>query len=101
MPSLRILACRVVRFMPNSTAAPRGPWMRQHVARRARRMCSRWVSSNVAKEFALAPVFEPDWYCKLAGSADRRDVENTGEEETFRSLIGTRNSFPGDRQTAR
>src|SRR5258706_5794815 len=47
MPSLRMRAWSVVRFMPRRTAAPLGPAMRHCVCFKARRMCWRSASSRV------------------------------------------------------
>src|SRR6266581_2014360 len=47
MPSLRMRACNVVRFMPRRTAAPFGPPMRHCVCFKARRMCWRSASWRV------------------------------------------------------
>src|SRR6266478_1369006 len=50
MPSLRMRAWSVVRFMARSVAAPLVPAMRHCVCLRARRMCWRSASSRVEIE---------------------------------------------------
>src|SRR5437588_10975303 len=50
IPSLRMRAWSVVRFMPRTTAAPLGPAMRHCVCFSARRMCWRSASSSVEME---------------------------------------------------
>src|SRR5271157_4460530 len=99
MPSLRMRACRVVRFMPRRIAAPRGPAIRHWVWRRARRMCWRSASSKVAIDVEAGGAFE-------AGAAKRGVsdwVEGMSEagESARNSGSGTRNSSPGERSTAR
>src|SRR6266568_1016291 len=65
MPSLRMRAWSVVRFMARSVAAPLVPAMRHCVCLRARRMCWRSASSRVeieevkeAEDGALNQIFE-------------------------------------------
>src|SRR5580698_86797 len=100
MPSLRIRACSVVRFMARIAAAPFGPAMRHSVWRSARRMCWRSASSRV----------EIDEVDELEEAKEVEDEESVPAAEVparfaksldFSSLTRTRNSLPGDSRTAR
>src|SRR5579864_2678217 len=53
IPSFCILDCRVVRFIPSRTAAPRTPAMTPPDSRRVRKMYSRSTSSNVEPDFLV------------------------------------------------
>src|SRR5712692_2659885 len=95
MPSLRMRACRVVRFMPRRTAAPLGPAMRHCVCFKARRMCWRSASSRV----------------EIEEGEEVREVKEVKDEEgseaeaasaaDLSSEKGTRSSLPGESRTAR
>src|SRR6266849_149710 len=83
MPSLRMRAWSVVRFVSRRTAAPFGPPMRHCVCFKARRMCWRSASSRVEiEEVVVAAEFlhevadqERDVFGALAESWDL-DGEN-------------------------
>src|SRR6266436_4133185 len=98
MPSLRMRAWRVVRFMPRRSAAPFGPAMRHWVSFNARRMCWRSPSSRVGMEEEVKEVEEVD---------EEKDEEESVPEAApelavdFNSVKGTRSSLPGERRTAR
>src|SRR2546421_8749271 len=80
MPSLRMRACNVVRFIPRRTAAPRGPPMRHCVCFKARRMCWRSASWRVKIEEveAVKGLEEGKEFSPDAGSvADLRDRKST------------------------
>src|SRR2546427_6551935 len=89
-------ACRVVRFMPRSVAAPLVPAMRHCVCFRARRMCWRSASSRVEIE-------------EVKEAEEGKDVEEKEEEsapaavagaEDLSSEKGVRSSLPGGKRTA-
>src|SRR6266851_909356 len=98
MPSLRMRAWRVVRFMARRSAAPFGPAIRHCVSFKARRMCWRSASSRVGMEEEVKEVEEVD---------EEEDEEESVPEAApelavdFNSVKGTRSSLPGERGTAR
>src|SRR2546430_10316552 len=90
MPSLRMRACSVVRFMPRRTAAPLGPAMRHCVCFKARRMCWRSASSRVEIE----EVEEAD---EIKDVKDAKDEEGSAPAAVaraadFNSAKGMRSS---------
>src|SRR5437879_12164256 len=97
MPSLRMRAWSVVRFMPRMAAAPFGPAMRHCVCLRARRMCWRSASSRVEIEEVKEGEEVKD------GKEEEGPV--TAWEEAFAADLnsdsGTRSALPGVRRTAR
>src|ERR1700676_936338 len=97
MPSLRMRACSVVRFMPRRTAAPLGPAMRHCVCFKARRMCWRSASSRVEIE-EVEEVEEVKEVKEEEGSVAKAALEMAVD---FNSVRGTRSSLPGERRTAR
>src|SRR3977135_2823129 len=78
MPSLRMRACRVVRFMPRRIAAPLGPAMRHCVCFKARWMCWRSASSRVEIE----EVGEVD---EVKEVKDAKDEEGSAPPEVARA----------------
>src|SRR5437588_12371980 len=101
MPSLRIRAWSVVRFMPRRTAAPLGPAMRHCVCFKARRMCWRSASSRVEIE----EVEEADEIKDVKDAKDEEgwapEAEAVARAADFNSAKGMRSSLPGESRTAR
>src|SRR3981081_1074424 len=96
MPSLRMRAWSVVRFMSRRTAAPLGPAMRHCVCFKARRMCWRSASSRVEIE-------EVEEVGEAKGAKDEEESAPGAALEMavdFNSVTGTRSSLPGERRTA-
>ena len=94
MPSLRMRAWSVVRFMPSSAAAPLGPAMRHCVCLSARKMCWRSASSRVEIEEAKE--------AEEATGEEALAPETAAEPEpSLSSESGMRSSFPGESSTAR
>jgi len=88
IPSLRMRACSVVRFIPRMFAAPRAPAMRHSVCRSARKMCCRSMSSKVEIE---AVANEAGVACSATGAPCALRSSDSG----------TRKSLAGDNKTAR
>src|SRR5208337_2082484 len=99
MPSLRMRACRVVRFMPRRIAAPRGPAIRHWVWRRARRICWRSASSKVAMDANAGGALDAG--AALRGDSVAVEIRSEAGERSRNSGRGTRSSLPGERRTAR
>src|SRR5260370_41163515 len=97
MPSLRMRAWSVVRFMARSVAAPLVPEMRHCVCLRARRMCWRSASSRVEIE-------------EFKEEEDGKEAEEKEEESApaavasaveLSSEVGMRSSLAGEKRTER
>src|SRR5207244_13181646 len=96
MPSLRMRAWSVVRFMPSRVAAPLGPALRHCVCLSARQICWRSASSRV--EIEEVKVEEGAEEVK---GAEASAPGATGEPEAcLSSERGMNSSWPGDRNTA-
>src|SRR5260370_27642844 len=95
MAGLRMRACRVVRFMPRTPAAPLGPAMRHCVCLKARRICWRSASSSVEMEEAE----------EVKEAKEVKDDEESAAEAAsaldLSSERGTRSSWLGESSTAR
>src|SRR6266849_10741387 len=96
MPSLRMRACSVVRFMPRRPAEPLGPAMRHCVCFKARRMCWRSASSRVEIE----EVEEADEVKEVKDALDEEESAPEAEVD-FNSVRETQSSRPGESRTAR
>src|SRR5213078_1659455 len=95
MPSLRMRAWSVVRFMPSSVAAPLGPAMRHWVCLSARRMCWRSASSRVEIE-AVKEVEEAE---EPKDEEESAPYAALGADSSLSSERGMRSSLPGERST--
>src|SRR5258708_38174489 len=99
MPSLRMRAWRVVRFMPRRSAAPCGPAIRHCVCFKARRMCWRSASSRVEMEEEEVKDVEEVNEAKDEGESGAEAAPEMAAD--FNAAKGTRSSLPGERRTAR